>query len=162
MNVNGIITYGGPIGRESPAPPAVGPRAWDGDGFGFSDLLDVVNPLQHLPVVSAVYRVGTDDDIGTIPRLLGGLLFGGPIGLIAAAVNVAIHAISGRDLAGHVTAAFQGEPSPLLGAEERKDERAARPTAMWRAWFAIRRDARCTRSTPDGRPAASAAGFTAA
>ncbi len=35
---------------------------WGKDGFTFADVLDVVNPLQHLPVVSKYYREQTGDD----------------------------------------------------------------------------------------------------
>lgn len=122
MNVQGTLNYAGdfrlPVARAEPPAPR-GATVWDGDGFGFSDLLDIVNPLQHLPVVSSVYRQATDDQIGGIPRLLGGLLFGGPLGLVFAAINLAIQAISGRDVGEHVTAAFMGPPSETLGREQR-------------------------------------------
>ena len=29
---------------------------WGKDGFSFADLLDVVNPLQHIPVIGQIYR----------------------------------------------------------------------------------------------------------
>src|ERR1700749_1104723 len=33
-----------------------GPTLWAHGGFSFKDLLDIVNPLQHIPVVGSVYR----------------------------------------------------------------------------------------------------------
>ena len=32
-------------------------------GISFSDVLDIVNPLQHIPVVSTVYRMITSGQI---------------------------------------------------------------------------------------------------
>ena len=122
MSPDATLSYAGhyqlPV-RAAEALPAAGAKPWDGDGFGFSDLVDIINPLQHLPVVSTVYRASTDDDLGGIPRLLGGLLFGGPWGLLFSAVNLAIQAISGRDVGEHVTAAFLGNGGETVGEEGR-------------------------------------------
>ena len=35
---------------------------WGNDGFSFRDILDVINPLQHLPVVSGIYRKLSEDE----------------------------------------------------------------------------------------------------
>src|SRR3546814_5593745 len=51
----------------------------------FSDLLDLVNPLQHIPGVAQVYRAVTGDAIKPAVKIVGGALFGGPIGVIASA-----------------------------------------------------------------------------
>jgi len=48
----------------------------EGEGF-FSTLLDVINPLQHIPLVSTLYREITGDEISPSARILGGGLFGG-------------------------------------------------------------------------------------
>ncbi len=50
------------------------------DGPSFSDVLDLVNPLQHIPIVGALYRKLTGDVIAPAIRVAGGALFGGPIG----------------------------------------------------------------------------------
>jgi hypothetical protein len=36
------------------------------DGFGFDDFLDIINPLQHLPPISLVYRELTGDEISAM------------------------------------------------------------------------------------------------
>ncbi|MEO1091029.1 MAG: hypothetical protein AAFX81_10375 [Pseudomonadota bacterium] len=114
-------------------------KAWGEDGFGFDDLLDIVNPLQHLPVVGSVYRARTDDEIGAIPRLLGGTLFGGVLGAVSAAVNLVVQAATGRDLGDIVTAAFMGEPQPVLGLEKPVREwRMAKPCLTPEACAAAR------------------------
>ncbi len=52
-------------------------------GGGFGALLDIVNPLQHIPIVGSIYRALTGDTLSAPGRILGDLLFGGPIGFLA-------------------------------------------------------------------------------
>lgn len=79
-------------------------------GPSFNDILDLINPLQHLPIVSSIYRSLTGDKIGDGPRVIGGLLWGGPIGLFSATADLAIEKDSGRDMIGTLAAAVTGEP----------------------------------------------------
>jgi len=81
------------------------------DGLTFGDILDVINPLQHIPVVSTLYREWTGDEIDPIPRIAGGTLFGGVVGAITSLVNVIVDEISGSDIGEHALA-FAGD---LLG-----------------------------------------------
>jgi hypothetical protein len=85
------------------------------DGFNIGDLIDVVNPLQHIPVVSSVYRWATGDEISPAAELAGGFLYGGPIGLAASAASVALTAATGEDLGGDAVAMVLGE-SPFRKA----------------------------------------------
>ncbi len=62
------------------------------DGLSFRDLLDLVNPLQHIPGVSQLYRKLTGDEIKPAMALAGGALFGGPIGAGLAAAGLAVEA----------------------------------------------------------------------
>ena len=57
------------------------------DGFGFDDFLDLINPLQHIPIISTIYREITGDTISDGARIFGGALFGGPPGFAAAIGN---------------------------------------------------------------------------
>ncbi len=77
----------------------------DGKKRSFSDLFDYVNPLQHLPVVGGVYRAITGKKVDSSAQIVGGLLYGGPIGLASAAFNVLLEGSTGRDVSGHVMAA---------------------------------------------------------
>lgn len=79
------------------------------DGFGFDDLLDIVNPLQHIPVVSSIYRWITGDEIAPAASVAGGALFGGPIGMAGAMAGVAVEETTGRDLGEHAIAMMFGE-----------------------------------------------------
>lgn len=84
-------------------------RPFGDDGLTFADVLDVVNPLQHIPVVSTLYRTFTGDEIAPASRILGGALFGGVIGAIGAVVNVIVNGLTGRDVGEHVLAIVQGK-----------------------------------------------------
>lgn len=64
---------------------------------GLSALLDIVNPLQHIPGVSSVYRAATGDDISAAGRVFGGLLFGGPVGLVLGIGSTIVAEATGGD-----------------------------------------------------------------
>ena len=50
----------------------------------FLDIVDAVNPLQHIPLISSIYRNISGDSISDVPKFVGGALYGGPLGLVAA------------------------------------------------------------------------------
>ena len=78
------------------------------DQFGFADLLDMVNPLHHIPVVGHFYREFTGDQIKPISRVIGGAAFGGPLGTAGALVDTVITSETGKDATGNAMAfAFQ-------------------------------------------------------
>jgi hypothetical protein len=81
-------------------------RAFGKDGFTFSTLLDIVNPLQHIPVVSTIYQKLTGDVASPGANLIGGALFGGAIGLAVAGADTAIKDETGKDIGDHVFAMF--------------------------------------------------------
>ncbi|MBK1663242.1 hypothetical protein CKO10_01790 [Rhodospirillum rubrum] len=91
------------------------------DGFTFWDALDVINPLQHIPIVGPIYRELTGDELKSGPRLAGGTLFGGVLGLVDAAVNVAVQKMTGKDIGGHVIAMAKSaagyDEEPVLTAK---------------------------------------------
>ncbi len=62
----------------------------------WQDVLDVVNPLQHLPVVGTVYRAITGDKMGDVEKVAGDTLYGGPIGLVSSLADVAFEKITGK------------------------------------------------------------------
>lgn len=80
------------------------------DFFGsFADVLDVINPLQHIPVVSDIYQAATGDTMGAAARIAGGALLGGPIGLIASIINVIFEQETGQGVAGTLFSAVTGK-----------------------------------------------------
>lgn len=70
-------------------------------GDFFDTLLDIINPLQHIPLVSSLYRELTGDEIEPAARLVGGAVFGGPVGFASATANAVLEQASGRDVFGH-------------------------------------------------------------
>ena len=98
--------------RTPAAGPAAGPFGtdfWGADGFTFGDLLDLINPLQHVPIVSTLYRSATGDDISPGASIAGGGLFGGVFGLVSAVVNVMLKEATGSDIGERVVALFDGD-----------------------------------------------------
>lgn len=100
-----------PVARNSA--PGGKPEFFGKDGFGFFDFLDIINPLQHIPILSGLYRKLTGDEISPGARLVGGTLFGGPIGFAAALANVVVEETSGEDIGGHLFAAVGGGDGDL-------------------------------------------------
>lgn len=85
---------------------AKAPELVNDDFFGsFADILDVINPLQHIPIVSTLYREFTGDSVSSGARIAGGVLFGGPLGLVAALANEIVESISGKDIGANLFAA---------------------------------------------------------
>ncbi|HAK88883.1 MAG: hypothetical protein A2077_05980 [Nitrospirae bacterium GWC2_46_6] len=84
-----------------------------GGGVSFGDILDIVNPLQHIPVVSTVYRSETGDKISPGSRIIGGAIFGQLFGLIASVVNVVVEAVTGKDIGDHVMTALKGDANKI-------------------------------------------------
>ena len=65
--------------------------------LGLADLLDVINPLHHIPLVGNVYRVLTGDTISGPAQVAGATLYGGPIGLVSGLVKAVASEINGAD-----------------------------------------------------------------
>lgn len=77
--------------------------------LSFGDFLDMINPLQHLPIVSTIYRKLTGDEQSATANVMGGLLYGGPIGLIAAVVSQQVKDTTGDEPLGHAYAMLDGK-----------------------------------------------------
>lgn len=129
--------------KESKALQASG----SGEGLEFGDLLDAINPLQHLPVVSSIYRETSGDGIGLPARLAGGFLFGGPMGLLGSAALALFEGITGDSPLGHLrtlandlgkedaasAAATAAAPLPWMKAPAGESDDAAPTLASSRA-----------------------------
>ncbi|MCE8000781.1 MAG: hypothetical protein HEP70_18155 [Rhodobiaceae bacterium] len=103
----------------------------DDDGFSFNDFLDMINPLQHLPVVSTLYREMTGDEMEPAARIVGGAIYGGPIGAGISVAEAVLEQATGDDLGGHVMSMLQGADSPqtIAAATSPSTARQARPSA---------------------------------
>lgn len=74
----------------------------------FHDLLDAINPLQHIPVVSWIYREVTGDTISAQARIVGDTLYGGVTGLVSGMFNALLEKNTGKDVGGQIMALFDG------------------------------------------------------
>jgi hypothetical protein len=81
------------------------------EGF-LGTLIDIVNPLQHIPGISTLYREATGDTMSGIANILGGGLFGGPIGAAASVVNEIISAETGGDIGENVLQQVEAMAQP--------------------------------------------------
>ena len=109
-----------PQGQRSPAPAAIntnkpgsaqsahpergGFKPFGDDGFSFLDLIDVINPLHHIPLIGPLYRDFTGDTIDPLPRIAGSTLFLGPIGAGMSTADVLLEETTGKDAGAHVLA----------------------------------------------------------
>jgi hypothetical protein len=90
------------------------PERADDQPLSFWDMLDVINPLQHIPVVNTIYRELTGDTIKTPIKLIGATAIGGPIGFAAAMADSLLSEATGKDFGEHAMAALSG---PSAGAQ---------------------------------------------
>ncbi len=86
------------------------------ESFGFGDVIDIVNPLQHIPLVGSLYRAVTGDEIKPSGRVLGGALFGGFAGAAMGMVNIIAEEETGRDVPGNLVAMLEDEEPPQMAA----------------------------------------------
>ena len=94
----------------------------DDDGFSFGDFIDIINPLHHIPIIGAIYRKITGDEIDPEARLIGGGLFGGAIGLALASADVAVEENTGKSAGEHAMA--------MLGLDDEATN-PARPETLY-------------------------------
>ena len=87
------------------APAAAGAPA---SGFTFHDFLSIINPLQHLPVISTIYRAVTGDTIGVPEKIAGDALYGGLWGAVASVADAAFQAVTGKDFGDTVLSFLTG------------------------------------------------------
>ncbi|KAA0587967.1 hypothetical protein J2848_003872 [Azospirillum lipoferum] len=99
-----------PVPREKVSPVVSdghngGPVEIQGD-MSFWDFLDIINPLQHIPIVSTIYREITGDTIQPSMRIMGDMLYGGVIGGMASIANAVVEQATGKDVGDTVMASL--------------------------------------------------------
>lgn len=134
MNPHAPISLQFPAGAVQPRPEAArasaGGEAETDDGFGFDDFLDIINPLQHLPIIGALYRAITGDEMDGIARVAGGALFGGPLGFALALADTAFESETGKDIGSTVLAAVTGGDDAAETAPPKTDLASADPRSI--------------------------------
>ena len=79
----------------------------------FWDFLDIINPLQHIPGISSLYRAVTGDEIGSVAKIAGGTLFGGPLGAASSLIDVAVNVSTGKDIGEHALNVLNLDPGSV-------------------------------------------------
>jgi hypothetical protein len=74
--------------------------------FGFDDFLDIINPLQHIPLISVGYRALTGDEIYGAARLIE--LGMGPAAGAGTVFDLALESTTGATMEDHAMAALFG------------------------------------------------------
>ena len=92
--------------QSAAAPPS---GAITADDFNFDALVDTINPLQHIPVVSTIYREVTGDKMGAPASIAGGALYGGVFGFFSALGNEFLRAVTGHDVGETILSLLQGD-----------------------------------------------------
>lgn len=114
-NFAGSPSHTPPNPAQSPAQNPEKGNAPEDTSFGVSDLIDMINPLQHIPIVSQIYRSVTGDTIGAVAEIVGGGLFGGPVGVVASAGMVAYkHAEDRSEKQAPEAVPLSSSPEPVL------------------------------------------------
>lgn len=112
-----------------PEPKQVKPQntfsLWKNSEMGFGDFIDIINPLQHLPIVATIYRNKTGETIGLASRVIGGALWGRIGGFVASVVNGIVDWFTGKDIGDHIYSAFFGK-----SGESGKDRIIAKPAKV--------------------------------
>ena len=95
---------------------------WQNGAFGFGDFIDVINPLQHIPIVSTIYRNLSGDQIGMAPRVIGGALWGRIGGFVAGVINSVVEWFTGKDIGDHIYSAIWDKSDGKAVAQTPKPE----------------------------------------
>ena len=101
---------------------------WEQESFGFRDVLDIINPLHHIPIVATLYRNMTGDKLGMAPRVIGGALWGRIGGFVSGIVNAVVSWFTGKDVGDHIYGALFGKPGE--SGDGTAVARAANPPAV--------------------------------
>jgi hypothetical protein len=95
------------------------------DEYTFGDIIDMINPLQHLPIIGTLYRKFTGDTIKPMSNIIGGAIFGGPVGAVSSTINVVAKSTTGKDIAENAFALVGFDVSPQPKAPLIAYEKAA-------------------------------------
>jgi hypothetical protein len=80
----------------------------------FHHLWDVVNPLQHLPVIGTIYRAITGEHLDPVEKIAGDTLYGGLWGAVTSIADVAFESITGKSFEDTALALFKGDHGPKV------------------------------------------------
>lgn len=97
------------------------------DGLEANDGFDTVNVLNHVPVVSELYKNASGHDISGISKLAGGYLYGGPTGLVFSALELTTQSLFDTSISGLITNFNYGQ---LFGSEQAQPKELAEQQSL--------------------------------
>lgn len=108
-----MVMSPGPAGKTSGASvPATadqtGAPAEKQESF-FHHLWDVVNPLQHIPVIGTIYRAITGEKLDAVEKIAGDTLYGGLWGAVSSIADVAFEGLTGKSFEETALALFKSD-----------------------------------------------------
>src|SRR4029078_10967359 len=117
-----MVMSPGPAGGKTPGVPVSADKSSD-DTSGaaphesfFHHLWDVVNPLQHLPVIGTLYRAITGEKLDAVEKIAGDTLYGGLWGAIASVADVAFEGLTGKSFEDTALALFKSDDRVKLAS----------------------------------------------
>lgn len=113
--------------------------------MSFNEIMQGLNPLQHVPGVGMIYRATTGAEINPALRVAGAGLVGGPLGMALAGVMAAIEMTQPLD---RIRAAAEGRPDPLN--LERQPIASADVAGAYRRWGEMASPARLAAAMTEG------------
>jgi hypothetical protein len=75
----------------------------------FHHLWNVVNPLQHVPVIGTIYRAITGEHLDAVEKIAGDSLYGGIWGAISSVADVAFEGLTGKSFEDTALALFKSD-----------------------------------------------------
>lgn len=84
--------------------------------FGLKDVLDVVNPLQHIPGISDLYQTLTGDRPSKMAQVLGGFMYGGISGGLLAHAETLYESATNETPAASIKNALLNKKDEALAA----------------------------------------------
>lgn len=85
----------------------------DSTAPSFKEVWQAINPLQNIPIIGSIYRALTGDEPTPTARAVGGLIYGGPIGLLIAGISNLASEAAGGDPIEKSVARLAGKDAPL-------------------------------------------------
>jgi hypothetical protein len=101
-----------PASASAPTQTAANSAAASGDSSAaahksfLDEMFDIVNPLQHIPIVSTIYAKLTGDKPDPFTQIAGDTLYGGAMGFLGSVANQAFTQIAGKSVGDMALALF--------------------------------------------------------
>lgn len=97
------------------------------DGLEINDGFDTVNILNHVPVVSELYKNVSGGDVSGVSKLAGGYLYGGPTGLMFSALELTTQSLFDTSISKLIANYNYGQ---LFGSEQSQETQETESQAM--------------------------------